>query len=89
MKKKTNKQQLNEDKISKTVQTTIKRLNWQNIVKGIVWDGLEYKLKLNNDGTIFADSKEETRNMPKEIVVEIMDLYDINGKCVSKYKNNR
>jgi len=89
MKKETNKQQLNEDKISKTVQATIKRLNWQNIVKGIIWDGLEYKLKLNNDGTIFTDSKEETRNMPKEIVVEIMDLYDINGKCVSKYKKNR
>lgn len=78
-----------KQKTPNIAELTAKKLDWTKIVKGIVWDGLEYKLKLNRDGTIFADSAEETRNMSKEIVVEIMDLYDINGKCVSKYKNNR
>ena len=78
-----------EEKANKKAQLTVKKLNWVNIVKGIVWDGLEYKLKLNTDGTIFVDSKEETRKMSKEIVVQIMDLYDKHNKCVSKYKDNR
>ncbi len=84
------KNKRNSKKETNTVaELTAKNLDWTKIVKGFVWDGLEYKLKLNSDGTIFADSVEEKRNMPKEIVVEIMDLYDLNGKCVSKYKNNR
>lgn len=78
-----------KEKTNNKAQLTAKKLDWVNIVKGIVWDGLEYKLKLNSDGTIFADSKEETRNMSKEIVVQIMDLYDKHNKCVSKYKDNR
>ena len=94
MKKKSLKEVVAEEieknsNINKKAIATAMSLDWGNIIKGIVWDGLEYKLKLNSNGTIFADSKEEKRDMPKEIVVQIMDLYNKAGQCVRNYKENR
>lgn len=87
MKNKNFKQVVAERIIQSKVQKRAEEIDWNNVVKGILWDGMTvYQLTLNDDGTIYCDSNEEKRDMPKQYVLEGMDIYDKNGNCVSRWE---
>lgn len=88
MEKKSLKQIISERVIQSKLKKRANEIDWDNVVKGILWDGATiYQLSLNDDGTIYCDSAEEKRDMPKQYVLEGMDIYDKDGKCVSRWED--
>lgn len=82
------KQVIAERIVQSKIKKRAEEIDWDNVVKGILWDGMTvYQLSLNEDGTIYCDSSEEKRDMPKQYVLEGMDIYNKDGKCVSRWED--